>query len=186
MWTYKWWHVLWCRRAVGAGSNHGSSSQRGHLPNPALFSHRHRLPEVPFPTVCQVQPLSPVLHRSRSEDIHLQLLEWWEFKTNLLNFRFKPLHWTVWTLTFVFQVRVKVMWDSVSNIHLFLLLLLQLADPHHRDLYVNSSDYLALLNDERANPNATGQHIVAQAFHGLTKEEREKHIWHNMYNCTCR
>ncbi|TNM93352.1 hypothetical protein fugu_018754 [Takifugu bimaculatus] len=28
-------------------------------------------------------------------------------------------------------------------------------DPHHRDLYVNSSDYLALLNSERANPNAT-------------------------------
>lgn len=32
-------------------------------------------------------------------------------------------------------------------------------DPHHRDLYVNSSDYLALLNSERANPNSTGQHI---------------------------
>ncbi|TMS18593.1 40S ribosomal protein S5 [Larimichthys crocea] len=28
-------------------------------------------------------------------------------------------------------------------------------DPHHRDLYVNSSDYLALLNSERANPNST-------------------------------
>ncbi|KAI3358717.1 hypothetical protein L3Q82_015126 [Scortum barcoo] len=28
-------------------------------------------------------------------------------------------------------------------------------DPHHRDLYVNSSDYLALLNSERHNPNAT-------------------------------
>ncbi|KAM6899913.1 lysosomal thioesterase PPT2 [Xenentodon cancila] len=28
-------------------------------------------------------------------------------------------------------------------------------DPHHRDLYVNSSDYLALLNSERPNPNST-------------------------------
>ncbi|KAM3857883.1 lysosomal thioesterase PPT2 [Diretmus argenteus] len=28
-------------------------------------------------------------------------------------------------------------------------------DPHHRDMYVNSSDYLALLNSERSNPNAT-------------------------------
>lgn len=31
------------------------------------------------------------------------------------------------------------------------------SDPHHRDLYVNSSDYLAVLNSERANPNSTGQ-----------------------------
>uniref|UniRef100_A0A3B1JVR4 palmitoyl-CoA hydrolase n=1 Tax=Astyanax mexicanus TaxID=7994 RepID=A0A3B1JVR4_ASTMX len=29
-------------------------------------------------------------------------------------------------------------------------------DPHHRDLYLNSSDYLALLNNERPNPNCTG------------------------------
>uniref|UniRef100_A0A8B9H9R6 palmitoyl-CoA hydrolase n=1 Tax=Astyanax mexicanus TaxID=7994 RepID=A0A8B9H9R6_ASTMX len=28
-------------------------------------------------------------------------------------------------------------------------------DPHHRDLYLNSSDYLALLNNERPNPNCT-------------------------------
>ncbi|MED6292879.1 Lysosomal thioesterase PPT2-A [Characodon lateralis] len=28
-------------------------------------------------------------------------------------------------------------------------------DPHHRDLYVNSSDYLALINSERTNPNST-------------------------------
>lgn len=28
-------------------------------------------------------------------------------------------------------------------------------DPHHRDMYVNSSDYLALLNSERLNPNST-------------------------------
>ncbi|XP_057210787.1 lysosomal thioesterase PPT2 [Triplophysa rosa] len=28
-------------------------------------------------------------------------------------------------------------------------------DPHHRELYVNSSDYLALLNSERTNPNST-------------------------------
>ncbi|KAM9737863.1 lysosomal thioesterase PPT2 isoform 1-T1 [Menidia menidia] len=28
-------------------------------------------------------------------------------------------------------------------------------DPHHRDLYLNSSDYLALLNSERPNPNST-------------------------------
>uniref|UniRef100_A0A3B4GIG3 palmitoyl-CoA hydrolase n=1 Tax=Pundamilia nyererei TaxID=303518 RepID=A0A3B4GIG3_9CICH len=34
-------------------------------------------------------------------------------------------------------------------------LLFTCADPHHRDLYVNSSDYLALLNSERPNPNST-------------------------------
>ncbi|KAJ8273795.1 hypothetical protein GJAV_G00105600 [Gymnothorax javanicus] len=28
-------------------------------------------------------------------------------------------------------------------------------DPHHRDMYLNTSDYLALLNSERPNPNAT-------------------------------
>ncbi|XP_030398917.1 lysosomal thioesterase PPT2 [Gopherus evgoodei] len=28
-------------------------------------------------------------------------------------------------------------------------------DPHHRDLYLNSSNFLALLNSERVNPNAT-------------------------------
>ncbi|XP_010574120.1 PREDICTED: lysosomal thioesterase PPT2 [Haliaeetus leucocephalus] len=28
-------------------------------------------------------------------------------------------------------------------------------DPHHRELYLNSSDFLALLNDERLHPNAS-------------------------------
>ncbi|XP_061520320.1 lysosomal thioesterase PPT2 isoform X2 [Phycodurus eques] len=28
-------------------------------------------------------------------------------------------------------------------------------DPHHRDMYANSSDYLALLNSDRPNPNST-------------------------------
>ncbi|XP_064836645.1 lysosomal thioesterase PPT2-A-like isoform X2 [Oncorhynchus masou masou] len=28
-------------------------------------------------------------------------------------------------------------------------------DPHHTDMYVNGSDYLALLNSERSNPNST-------------------------------
>nr|XP_016847329.1 PREDICTED: lysosomal thioesterase PPT2 isoform X1 [Anolis carolinensis] len=28
-------------------------------------------------------------------------------------------------------------------------------DPHHRDLYLNNSNFLALLNDERLHPNAT-------------------------------
>ncbi|KAM9415032.1 lysosomal thioesterase PPT2-A-like isoform 2-T2 [Salvelinus alpinus] len=28
-------------------------------------------------------------------------------------------------------------------------------DPHHTDMYVNGSDYLALLNSERPNPNST-------------------------------
>ncbi|XP_026884335.2 lysosomal thioesterase PPT2 isoform X1 [Electrophorus electricus] len=28
-------------------------------------------------------------------------------------------------------------------------------DPHHREMYVNSSDYLALLNNERPHPNST-------------------------------
>uniref|UniRef100_A0A8C6ZSX8 palmitoyl-CoA hydrolase n=1 Tax=Nothoprocta perdicaria TaxID=30464 RepID=A0A8C6ZSX8_NOTPE len=31
------------------------------------------------------------------------------------------------------------------------------ADPHHRELYLNSSDFLAVLNDERLNPNASGE-----------------------------
>ncbi|XP_051526797.1 lysosomal thioesterase PPT2-A-like isoform X3 [Myxocyprinus asiaticus] len=30
-----------------------------------------------------------------------------------------------------------------------------LKNPHHRDMYINSSDYMALLNSERANPNTT-------------------------------
>lgn len=41
----------------------------------------------------------------------------------------------------------------------YLFVLSPTADPHHRDLYVNSSDYLALLNSERPNPNSTGQNI---------------------------
>ncbi|MBN3308268.1 PPT2A thioesterase, partial [Amia calva] len=28
-------------------------------------------------------------------------------------------------------------------------------DPHHRDLYLNSSEFLAVVNSERANPNST-------------------------------
>ncbi|XP_023665646.1 lysosomal thioesterase PPT2 [Paramormyrops kingsleyae] len=28
-------------------------------------------------------------------------------------------------------------------------------DPHHKDMYINSSDYLAVLNSERPNPNTT-------------------------------
>lgn len=44
-----------------------------------------------------------------------------------------------------------LLWQSV------LMSLSSSSDPHHRDLYVNSSDYLALLNSERANPNSTGQ-----------------------------
>ncbi|XP_076862156.1 lysosomal thioesterase PPT2 [Brachyhypopomus gauderio] len=28
-------------------------------------------------------------------------------------------------------------------------------DPHHKEMYVNSSDYLALLNNERSHPNST-------------------------------
>ncbi|KAH0630507.1 hypothetical protein JD844_013577 [Phrynosoma platyrhinos] len=31
----------------------------------------------------------------------------------------------------------------------------QYGDPHHRDLYLNNSNFLALLNDERLHPNAT-------------------------------
>lgn len=38
---------------------------------------RYGLPKVPLPTVCQIQPLPPVLHLNRSKNIHLQLLEWW-------------------------------------------------------------------------------------------------------------
>src|SRR4029434_7763495 len=30
-----------------------------------------------------------------------------------------------------------------------------LVDPHHRDIYLNGSSYLAVLNNERPNPNAT-------------------------------
>lgn len=130
-----------------------------HILHPALFSHRHRLPEVPLPTVCQVQPLSPLLHWSRSEDIHLQLLEWWEFNKNIPNLKFKYLYWSVWILTSVFEQNIRDVRFGIKPSPVP-----PTADPHHRDLYVNSSDYLALLNNERANPNATGQHIVAPAF----------------------
>lgn len=44
-------------------------------------------------------------------------------------------------------------------------LVLSPSDPHHRDLYVNSSDYLALLNSERSNPNSTGQRIINECNH---------------------
>lgn len=30
-------------------------------------------------------------------------------------------------------------------------------DPHHHELYLNSSDFLALLNNEREHPNASGE-----------------------------
>lgn len=48
--------------------------------------HRHRLPEVPLPSVCEVQSLPHLLHCDRSEDIHLQLLERWDSKKWLINF----------------------------------------------------------------------------------------------------
>ncbi|PWA15083.1 hypothetical protein CCH79_00008640, partial [Gambusia affinis] len=45
------------------------------------------------------------------------------------------------------------------NVHSFISLSApqagQYGDPHHRDLYVNTSDYLALINSERPNPNST-------------------------------
>lgn len=37
---------------------------------------RYRLPKVPLPTVCEVQPLPPLLHLNWPKNIHLQLLEW--------------------------------------------------------------------------------------------------------------
>lgn len=46
------------------------------------FPLRYGLPEVPLPTVCEVQPLPPLLHISRSENIHLQLLERWDPSTD--------------------------------------------------------------------------------------------------------
>ncbi|CAB1321119.1 unnamed protein product [Coregonus sp. 'balchen'] len=33
-------------------------------------------------------------------------------------------------------------------------------DPHHMDMYVNGSDYLALLNSERPNPNSTDDGVI--------------------------
>lgn len=47
------------------------------------FPLRYGLPEVSLPTVCQVQPLPPLLHLNRSKNIHLQLLEWWDPSTDL-------------------------------------------------------------------------------------------------------
>ncbi|XP_074990798.1 lysosomal thioesterase PPT2 isoform X2 [Calonectris borealis] len=45
------------------------------------------------------------------------------------------------------------------NVHSFISLAApqmgQYGDPHHRELYLNSSDFLALLNDERVHPNAS-------------------------------
>lgn len=40
---------------------------------------RHGLFEVPLPSLLQVQPLPYLLHCFWSDDLHLQLLEWWEF-----------------------------------------------------------------------------------------------------------
>lgn len=113
---------------------------------------RHRLFEVPLPSLLQVQPLPYLLHCFWSDDLHLQLLEWWEF-------------WNIF---------VSVLWPCVDGklnsanrkkkIRKHLLLLTPCfgfpsclpPDPHHRDRYVNSSEYLALLNSERPNPNSTG------------------------------
>ena len=41
-----------------------------------IFFFRHRLPEVPLPPVCQIKPISPMLHLCGSKNIYLQLLEW--------------------------------------------------------------------------------------------------------------
>lgn len=63
------------------------SSFVGFVLHPALclsLPLRHRLPEVPLPSVCQVQPLPPLLHVNRTEDFHLQLLEWWDSENNFL------------------------------------------------------------------------------------------------------
>lgn len=40
--------------------------------------------------------------------------------------------------------------DYRSNCCLYL-------DPHHDDLYLNASSFLALINGERDHPNATGE-----------------------------
>lgn len=48
-------------------------------PCSSVFPLRHRLLKVPLPSVCEVKHLPPVLHRIWTEDIHLQLLEWWNF-----------------------------------------------------------------------------------------------------------
>ncbi|KAM4630911.1 lysosomal thioesterase PPT2 isoform 2-T2 [Polymixia lowei] len=50
-------------------------------------------------------------------------------------------------------------------------------DPHHRDMYVNSSDYLALLNSERPNPNSTGQHILCGVEEKLPQDQKAGVDW---------
>lgn len=95
---------------------------------------RHRVLKVPLPSVCEVQPLSPLLHGGGSTSIYLQLLERWDSRNNLL-IQLPHERCDLW------------------------FLLLTLPDPHHRDMYVNNSDYLALLNGERPSPNSTGQQI---------------------------
>ncbi|ROL47951.1 Lysosomal thioesterase PPT2 [Anabarilius grahami] len=54
-----------------------------------------------------------------------------------------------------------VSWSSRLGLGLFQSMLAELLysscfkNPHHKDMYINSSDYLALLNNERPNPNST-------------------------------
>ncbi|KAI5100887.1 lysosomal thioesterase PPT2 precursor [Silurus meridionalis] len=48
------------------------------------------------------------------------------------------------------QIKIDKQINRWHNISLFLL-----SDPHHRDMYLNTSNYLALLNNEKPHPDST-------------------------------
>ncbi|KAG8127642.1 hypothetical protein E2320_014538 [Naja naja] len=51
------------------------------------------------------------------------------------------------------QAIYPIMQNAVDGVHLYCYS----QDPHHRDLYLNNSNFLAVLNDERFHPNASGR-----------------------------
>lgn len=130
----------------------------GHHSRSSFFPLRHRLLKVPLPSVCEVKPLPLVLHCIRSDDIHLQLLERWDFRITFFSQILKSSNFFFFPGFSDFKI-INEQFDIVFAFHLS-------ADPHHRDLYLNSSDYLALLNSERPNPNSTGQ-----------KKNTSIHLW---------
>jgi hypothetical protein len=133
-----------------------------------LFLFRHKLPEVPLPPVHEVQPVPFLLHLSGPKDIYLQLLErlvgWaedWAIQGLGTPSTLKVEGFSISNdlCQGVLKESMWMYWWYVVEVFVWLKCLFSLADPHHMDMYVNSSDYLALLNSERTNPNSTGQQL---------------------------